>query len=62
MKNKEDPFVNPYLAGIAAFIALMTFVSTMLYFQQAHLVAEYLPDQRPDVGRGQLAPGGQENR
>jgi len=33
-------FASPYLMGIAAFIALMTFVSTMLYFQQANLVAE----------------------
>jgi AAA family ATP:ADP antiporter len=33
-------FASPYLLGIAAFIALMTFVSTMLYFQQASLVAE----------------------
>ena len=27
-------FSSPYLMGIAAFIALMTFASTMLYFQQ----------------------------
>jgi AAA family ATP:ADP antiporter len=33
-------FSSPYLSGIAVFIALMTFVSTMLYFQQASLVAE----------------------
>jgi AAA family ATP:ADP antiporter len=33
-------FESPYLMRIAAFIALMTFVSTMLYFQQASLVAE----------------------
>ena len=33
-------FSSPYLMGIAAFIALMTFVSTMLYFQQASLFAE----------------------
>jgi len=33
-------FASPYLTGIAVFIALMTFVSTMLYFQQASLVAE----------------------
>jgi len=33
-------FASRYLMGIAAFIALMTFVSTMLYFQQASLVAE----------------------
>ena len=38
-------FASPYLASIAAFIALMTFVSTMLYFQQAHLVAEAFSDR-----------------
>ena len=38
-------FASRYLLGIAAFIALMTFVSTMLYFQQAHLVAEAFSDR-----------------
>jgi AAA family ATP:ADP antiporter len=38
-------FASPYLAGIAAFIALMTFVSTMLYFQQANLVYEAFADR-----------------
>jgi AAA family ATP:ADP antiporter len=38
-------FASPYLLGIAAFIALMTFVSTMLYFQQAHLVADAFSDR-----------------
>lgn len=38
-------FASPYLAGIAAFIALMTFASTMLYFQQASLVAEAFADR-----------------
>ena len=38
-------FSSPYLIGIASFIALMTFVSTMLYFQQAHLVAEAFSDR-----------------
>ena len=33
-------FASRYLMGIALFIAMMTFVSTMLYFQQANLVAE----------------------
>ena len=33
-------FASRYLMGIAAFIALMTFISTMLYFQQADLIAE----------------------
>lgn len=36
---------SPYLMGIAAFIFLMTFVSTMLYFQQANLVYEAIPDR-----------------
>jgi AAA family ATP:ADP antiporter len=38
-------FASPYLMGIAAFIALMTFVSTMLYFQQADLIAEAFADR-----------------
>lgn len=38
-------FQSRYLMGIAAFIALMTFVSTMLYFQQAHLVAQAFDDR-----------------
>jgi len=38
-------FASPYLLGIAAFIAMMTFVSTMLYFQQANLVAEAFSDR-----------------
>jgi AAA family ATP:ADP antiporter len=38
-------FTSPYLMGIATFILLMTFVSTMLYFQQAHLVAEAFADR-----------------
>jgi AAA family ATP:ADP antiporter len=33
-------FASRYLLGIAGFIALMTFVSTILYFQQASLVAD----------------------
>ena len=38
-------FASPYLMGIAAFIALMTFASTMLYFQQANLVADAFSDR-----------------
>ena len=38
-------FGSRYLMGIAAFILLMTFVSTMLYFQQAYLVAEAFTDR-----------------
>jgi AAA family ATP:ADP antiporter len=36
---------SPYLMGIAAFIALMTFASTMLYFQQANLIADAFSDR-----------------
>ena len=36
---------SPYLLGIAVFIALMTLVSTVLYFQQANLVAEAFADR-----------------
>ena len=38
-------FGSPYLLGIAMFILLMTFVSTILYFQQANLVAEVFSDR-----------------
>jgi AAA family ATP:ADP antiporter len=38
-------FSSSYLMGIALFIALMTFVSTMLYFQQASLVADAFADR-----------------
>ncbi len=38
-------FASPYLIGIAGFIMLMTFASTMLYFQQANLVAEAFTDR-----------------
>ena len=38
-------FSSRYLMGIAAFILLMTFASTVLYFQQAHLVAEAFSDR-----------------
>ncbi|MDX1379613.1 MAG: MFS transporter, partial [Xanthomonadales bacterium] len=38
-------FASPYLLGIAAFILLMTFVSTILYFQQAFLTAEAFTDR-----------------
>ena len=38
-------FTSPYLLGIAVFIALMTFVSTILYFQQAELVADAFNDR-----------------
>jgi AAA family ATP:ADP antiporter len=38
-------FASRYLLGIASFIAAMTFASTMLYFQQASLVAEAFADR-----------------
>jgi AAA family ATP:ADP antiporter len=38
-------FQSPYLLGIATFLALMTFASTILYFQQANLVAEAFTDR-----------------
>jgi len=38
-------FGSPYLLAIATFILLMTFVSTILYFQQANLVAEAFSDR-----------------
>lgn len=38
-------FQSPYLMGIAAFIGLMTFCSTILYFEQAHLVGEAINDR-----------------
>jgi AAA family ATP:ADP antiporter len=38
-------FRSRYLMGIAVFILLMTFVSTILYFQQAYLVAEAFVDR-----------------
>ena len=41
----KEVLSSPYLLGIAAFIALMTFASTMLYFQQAHLVADAFADR-----------------
>lgn len=38
-------FRSPYLLGIASFIALMTFSSTILYFVQANLVGEAIVDR-----------------
>lgn len=38
-------FRSPYLMAIAGFILLMTFASTILYFQQAHLVGEAIADR-----------------
>lgn len=36
---------SPYLLGIAGFILLMTYSSTVLYFQQAHVVGEAVADR-----------------
>jgi len=38
-------FRSPYLTGIAIFFLLMTFSSTILYFQQSFLVGESIQDQ-----------------
>lgn len=38
-------FSSPYLRNIAAYIFLMTFASTVLYFQQAELVGEAITDR-----------------
>lgn len=38
-------FASPYLLGIAGFIALMTFASTILYFAQSDLVYEAMTDR-----------------
>lgn len=38
-------FRSPYLLGIASFIALMTFASTILYFAQSDLVYEAMTDR-----------------
>ncbi len=39
-------FGSPYLLGIAAYLALMTFSSTVLYFQQADLIGQAFVDDR----------------
>ena len=38
-------FQSPYLMTIAAYLALMTFASTVLYFQQGYLVGEAFVDR-----------------
>jgi len=38
-------FSSPYLVRIALFIFLMTFASTVLYFQQAHLIYDAISDR-----------------
>ncbi len=39
-------FGSPYLLGIAAYLALMTFSSTVLYYQQADLIRQVFVDDR----------------
>lgn len=38
-------FRSPYLRGIAIYLTIMTFASTVLYFQQAELVGAAFPDR-----------------
>lgn len=38
-------FRSPYLRGIALFMLIMTFASTVLYFQQAFLIGEAIQDR-----------------
>jgi AAA family ATP:ADP antiporter len=38
-------FASRYLMGIAAFIAIMTFISTVLYFQQSALIYDAIADR-----------------
>jgi AAA family ATP:ADP antiporter len=38
-------FASRYLMGIAAFIAIMTFISTVLYFQQSSLIYDAIADR-----------------
>lgn len=45
LSGMKAVFQSPYLMGIASFIALMTFASTILYFQQANLVGEAITDR-----------------
>ena len=47
-------FASPYMRRIALFIALMTFASTMLYYQQADLIRLHFPGDRA-AGRSFLA-------
>ncbi len=41
----QAAFRSPYLLAIAAYLALMTFASTVLYFQQADLIGEAFADR-----------------
>jgi AAA family ATP:ADP antiporter len=63
----EDVMKSPYLRRIAGYIAVMTFASTILYFQQAELVGEAITDRgartaffaRIDLAVNILTIGGQ---
>lgn len=43
----QTVIASPYLRRIAGYLALMTFASTVLYFQQAELVGEAFANDRP---------------
>ncbi len=45
LSGMKAVFRSPYLLGIASFIALMTFASTILYFAQSDLVYETMTDR-----------------
>jgi AAA family ATP:ADP antiporter len=45
LSGMKAVFASPYLMGIAAFIAFMTFASTILYFAQSDLVYEAMTDR-----------------
>ncbi|KPJ79707.1 MAG: hypothetical protein AMS19_10615 [Gemmatimonas sp. SG8_23] len=45
LSGMKAVFESPYLLGIASFIALMTFASTILYFAQSDLVYEAMTDR-----------------
>ena len=45
LSGMKAVFRSPYLLGIASFIALMTFASTILYFAQSDLVYEAMTDR-----------------
>jgi AAA family ATP:ADP antiporter len=45
LSGMKAVFQSPYLLGIASFIALMTFASTILYFAQSDLVYETMTDR-----------------
>lgn len=45
LSGMKAVFASPYLLGIAGFIALMTFASTILYFAQSYLVYDAITDR-----------------